>query len=95
MGLTGAYDNPVPDDVGIAIIKHAFSKGITFFDTADVYGPFTNEVLVGKVTAIFSLFHQNAANIFELTMKTLTIYLFIYLSVLIWNNFLTPSSCAE
>ncbi|CBI34181.3 hypothetical protein VitviT2T_021275 [Vitis vinifera] len=48
MGLSGVYNNPVPDDVGIAIIKHAFSKGITFFDTADVYGPFTNEVLIGK-----------------------------------------------
>ncbi|CAN6575488.1 unnamed protein product [Malus baccata var. baccata] len=48
MGLTGGYNSPVADEDGIAIIKHAFSKGITFFDTADVYGPHTNEVLVGE-----------------------------------------------
>ncbi|XP_034706134.1 perakine reductase-like isoform X2 [Vitis riparia] len=47
-GLSGGYNNPVPDDVGIAIIKHAFSKGITFFDTADAYGAQANEVLIGK-----------------------------------------------
>ncbi|XVF57252.1 hypothetical protein PTKIN_Ptkin06aG0189900 [Pterospermum kingtungense] len=48
MGLSGAYNDPVPDDVGISIIKHAFNKGITFFDTSDIYGPQTNEILVGK-----------------------------------------------
>ncbi|XVE62822.1 hypothetical protein DITRI_Ditri06bG0150800 [Diplodiscus trichospermus] len=48
MGLTGMYNDPVPDDVGISIIKHAFEKGITFFDTSDVHGPKTNEILVGK-----------------------------------------------
>ncbi|CAK7340949.1 unnamed protein product [Dovyalis caffra] len=48
MGLTGAYNAPLPEDAGISIIKEAFSKGITFFDTSDVYGPHTNEVLVGK-----------------------------------------------
>ncbi|KAI3937304.1 hypothetical protein MKW98_001875 [Papaver atlanticum] len=48
MGLTGAYNSPLIDDAGIAILKEAFNKGITFFDTSDVYGPHTNEVLVGK-----------------------------------------------
>ncbi|XP_078159057.1 putative aldo-keto reductase 1 [Carex rostrata] len=49
MGLTSyAYNSPVSDDVGISIIKHAFDNGITFFDTSDVYGPHTNEILVGK-----------------------------------------------
>ncbi|KAM1095740.1 hypothetical protein EV2_010881 [Malus domestica] len=48
MGLSGVYNSPVADEDGIAIIKHAFSKGITFFDTADIYGPHTNEVLLGK-----------------------------------------------
>ncbi|QCD77648.1 probable aldo-keto reductase 1 [Vigna unguiculata] len=48
MGLTGVYNDPVPEEVGISIIKYAFSKGITFFDTSDVYGPRINEVLVGK-----------------------------------------------
>ncbi|KAF5454662.1 hypothetical protein F2P56_024310 [Juglans regia] len=48
MGLTGAYNSPLSDEDGISVIKHAFSKGITFFDTADVYGPHTNEILLGK-----------------------------------------------
>ncbi|KAK9732854.1 hypothetical protein RND81_04G027100 [Saponaria officinalis] len=48
MGLTGAYNAPLSEIDGISIIKYAFSKGITFFDTADVYGATTNEVLVGK-----------------------------------------------
>jgi len=49
MGLTGVYNAAVPEDVAISLIKHAFSKGITFFDTADFYAAHTNEVLVGKV----------------------------------------------
>ncbi|XP_021803481.1 probable aldo-keto reductase 1, partial [Prunus avium] len=48
MGLSGVYNSPVPEEDGISIIKHAFSKGITFFDTADVYGPHLNEILLGK-----------------------------------------------
>ncbi|CAM8999093.1 unnamed protein product [Rhodiola kirilowii] len=48
MGLSGGYNSPISDQDGIAVIKHAFSKGITFFDTADVYGANANEVLVGK-----------------------------------------------
>ncbi|XP_078179735.1 putative aldo-keto reductase 1 isoform X1 [Carex rostrata] len=48
MGLTGVYNLPVSDDVGISIIKHAFDNGITFFDTSDAYGPQTNEILLGK-----------------------------------------------
>jgi len=48
MGLTGVYNSPVSDEDGILIIKEAFNKGITFFDTADVYGPYSNELLVGK-----------------------------------------------
>ncbi|KAJ4820210.1 NAD(P)-linked oxidoreductase superfamily protein [Rhynchospora pubera] len=48
MGLTGVYNSPVSEEAGIAIIKEAFNKGITFFDTSDVYGAKTNEILVGK-----------------------------------------------
>ncbi|XP_010279258.1 PREDICTED: probable aldo-keto reductase 1 [Nelumbo nucifera] len=48
MGLTGIYNAPVSEEIGISIITDAFSKGITFFDTADVYGANANEVLVGK-----------------------------------------------
>ncbi|CAN6582113.1 unnamed protein product [Malus baccata var. baccata] len=48
MGLTRLYNDPVPEELGISIIKHAYDKGITFFDTSDAYGPHSNEVLVGK-----------------------------------------------
>ncbi|XVE89864.1 hypothetical protein DITRI_Ditri20bG0028900 [Diplodiscus trichospermus] len=48
MGLTGIYNSPLSEEEVMSIIKDAFAKGITFFDTADVYGAHTNEVLVGK-----------------------------------------------
>lgn len=48
MGLSGVYNSPLSEEDGIAIIKDAYSKGVTFFDTADVYGASANEVLVGK-----------------------------------------------
>lgn len=48
MGLSAFYGTPVAEEDGISLIHHAFNRGITFFDTADMYGPFTNEVLVGK-----------------------------------------------
>ena len=60
MGLTGAYNDPVSDDVGISIIKHAFDRGVTFFDTSDVYGPKTNEILVGKVTCLDKLYRLSS-----------------------------------
>ncbi|XP_059447041.1 probable aldo-keto reductase 1 [Corylus avellana] len=48
MGLSGSYNSPLSDEDGISVIKYAFSKGITFFDTADAYGPHSNEILLGK-----------------------------------------------
>ncbi|KAJ7551026.1 hypothetical protein O6H91_07G130500 [Diphasiastrum complanatum] len=48
MGLSFGYGQPTSDEDGIALLQYAFQKGVTFFDTADMYGPFTNEVLVGK-----------------------------------------------
>ncbi|XP_058085792.1 probable aldo-keto reductase 1 isoform X2 [Magnolia sinica] len=48
VGLTGAYNAPLSEEDGISIIKDAFSKGITFFDTANSYGAGANEILVGK-----------------------------------------------
>ena len=52
MSLSGGYNSPLSEEDGISIIKHAFSKGITFFDTADKYGPYTNEILLGKVRVL-------------------------------------------
>ncbi|PRQ41849.1 putative perakine reductase [Rosa chinensis] len=48
MGLNGIYNVPVSEEFGIPMIKYAFDRGITFFDTSDVYGPHANEVLIGK-----------------------------------------------
>jgi aryl-alcohol dehydrogenase-like predicted oxidoreductase len=49
MSLTGAYDIAAPDRAdSIAVIRRAVELGVTFFDTAEVYGPFTNEELVGE-----------------------------------------------
>ncbi|KAM7472693.1 hypothetical protein LguiA_010876 [Lonicera macranthoides] len=49
MGLTGIYNAPVPEEDGIQIIRECFNRGITFFDTSDIYGvDHANEILVGK-----------------------------------------------
>jgi aryl-alcohol dehydrogenase-like predicted oxidoreductase len=51
MGLTWAYGEPIGPDresEAIALIHRAIDLGVTLFDTAEVYGPFTNETLVGK-----------------------------------------------
>uniref|UniRef100_A0A7N0VMR7 NADP-dependent oxidoreductase domain-containing protein n=1 Tax=Kalanchoe fedtschenkoi TaxID=63787 RepID=A0A7N0VMR7_KALFE len=58
MGLSGIYNSPLSDEDGISIIKQAFNKGITFFDTADVYGGNTNEVLVGKIGELKKLVEE-------------------------------------
>ncbi len=53
MGLSHAYGPPVEKQAGISLIRSAFERGVTFFDTAEVYGPFTNEELVGEALAPF------------------------------------------
>lgn len=51
MGLSFGFGPPVEKDHGIKVIRTAADLGITFFDTAEVYGPFTNEELVGEALA--------------------------------------------
>jgi aryl-alcohol dehydrogenase-like predicted oxidoreductase len=51
MGLNFGYANPVSKKEGIELIRAAFERGVTFFDTAEVYGPFTNEEIVGEALA--------------------------------------------
>lgn len=51
MGLTGIYGTPPSEKDATAVIERALELGITLLDTADAYGPFTNERLVGKVIA--------------------------------------------
>ncbi|WP_339735069.1 aldo/keto reductase [uncultured Gimesia sp.] len=51
MGLSFGYGKPVEEQAGIALIRTAVDLGINFFDTAEVYGAYTNEELVGKALA--------------------------------------------
>jgi len=53
MGLSFGLGPPVDKKEGISLIRAAVERGITFFDTAEVYGPFTNEELVGEALAPF------------------------------------------
>ena len=53
MGLTSAYGAPTPHDEAIAIVRAAFDGGVTFFDTAEAYGPFANEALLGEAVEPF------------------------------------------
>src|SRR5690606_24532762 len=48
MGLDHGYGKKVSEAHGIEVIRRAVDLGVTFFDTAQFYGPFTNEELVGK-----------------------------------------------
>src|SRR3954447_8479812 len=53
MGLDFGYATKVSKAEGIALIRAAYERGVTFFDTAEVYGPFTNEEMVGEALAPF------------------------------------------
>jgi aryl-alcohol dehydrogenase-like predicted oxidoreductase len=51
MGLSFGYGTAVDTATGVALIRAAFERGVTFFDTAEAYGPFANEELVGEALA--------------------------------------------
>jgi aryl-alcohol dehydrogenase-like predicted oxidoreductase len=53
MSISANYGPPADRSQGIQVIRAAHEKGVTFFDTAEVYGPFTNEDLVGEALAPF------------------------------------------
>ncbi|MEJ2635419.1 MAG: aldo/keto reductase [Calditrichia bacterium] len=53
MGMSFAYGTPPDRREMISLIRAAFERGVTFFDTAEAYGPFTNEELVGEAVAPF------------------------------------------
>ena len=53
MGLSFGYGAATDRSAGIAIIRAAVDAGVTFFDTAEAYGPFTNEALVGEALEPF------------------------------------------
>jgi aryl-alcohol dehydrogenase-like predicted oxidoreductase len=51
MGISFGYGPPAAREDGVGIVRAAFDGGVTFFDTAEAYGPFTNEELVGEALA--------------------------------------------
>src|SRR5437899_7551366 len=53
MGMSFSYGPPADKQEMVALLRAAVERGITFFDTAEVYGPFTNEELVGEALAPF------------------------------------------
>jgi aryl-alcohol dehydrogenase-like predicted oxidoreductase len=53
MGMSFSYGPPEAKQEMISLIRSAVERGVTFFDTAEVYGPFTNEELVGEALAPF------------------------------------------
>ena len=53
MGLSFGFGPPVDKKEGVSLIRAAVERGVTFFDTAEVYGPYTNEQLVGEALAPF------------------------------------------
>ncbi|KVN40111.1 aldehyde oxidase [Burkholderia pyrrocinia] len=53
MGLSYGYGPATDQASGIAMIRAAFERGVTFFDTAEAYGPFVNEALVGEAVQPF------------------------------------------
>ena len=53
MGLSSAYGEPPPHADAVQLIRDAFERGVTFFDTAEAYGPFANETLVGEAVESF------------------------------------------
>jgi aryl-alcohol dehydrogenase-like predicted oxidoreductase len=53
MGMSIAYGQPGDKQEMIALIRKAVERGVTFFDTAEIYGPYINEELVGEALAPF------------------------------------------
>jgi aryl-alcohol dehydrogenase-like predicted oxidoreductase len=53
MGISMSYGQPLATEDGVRLIRAAVERGITFFDTAEVYGPYTNERVVGEALEPF------------------------------------------
>ena len=53
MCISQSYGAPLPKEDGVKLIRDAVERGVTFFDTAEVYGPFVNEEIVGEARRPF------------------------------------------
>ncbi len=73
MGMTGVHGAPKPEQEMIELMRYAVHSGVTFLDTADLYGRHANEVLVGKV-----IMHSSALS----TLNPLSLSLSLSLSQL-------------
>ena len=54
MGMCPAFAPPKPEADMVSLLRHAIAAGVTDIDTSDLYGPHTNEVLLGKVRTYLS-----------------------------------------
>jgi aryl-alcohol dehydrogenase-like predicted oxidoreductase len=54
MSMTGGYSDKPDRQEMISLIRTAVDRGVTFFDTAEIYGPYANEELVGDALAPFA-----------------------------------------
>lgn len=55
MGMSSFYGPPKPEEEMIELIHKAVEHGITLLDTSDMYGPHTNEILIGKVRDLITV----------------------------------------
>ena len=74
MSMTGGYSDKPDRQEMISLIRTAVDRGVTFFDTAEVYGPFINEELVGEALAPFRgqvvIATKFGSNLFDATART-------------------------
>ena len=71
MSMSSGYGPPGEKKEMIAIIHAAIEQGVTFFDTAQIYGPFTNEQLVGEALAPYRRFIRSEEENLQHTHSTL------------------------
>jgi aryl-alcohol dehydrogenase-like predicted oxidoreductase len=69
MGMSAMYGPPKPEPDMINLIHHAVNSGVTFLDTSDVYGPHTNEILIGKALKGLNRENVQIATKFGITSK--------------------------
>lgn len=75
MGMSTSYGSAKPESDMIQLIHHAVTAGVTFLDTSDLYGPHTNEILIGKALKEFGLREKvELATKFGATIKDGIIY---------------------
>ncbi|XP_018626707.1 probable aldo-keto reductase 2 isoform X2 [Nicotiana tomentosiformis] len=58
MSMSGNYGPPKPEPEMIKVLHHAIDTGVTFLDTSDIYGPLTNEILIGKMGELKKLVEE-------------------------------------